>query len=242
MLTRMLRCGALVACLVVAMSAKPAWGAPPWFEAWPSNVVIDPTVPIPGLIGHGASAATVVPDAAINAYLTSVEDNQGATIPTQMQVSPGGGTWQVDSFFDITYTGSSGEFAVDSFFDITYDIGAVSGGPAPSLHAAPSVDFAVDSFFDITYQIDFSDGTYSTIYLHGEPPPGMSLANVYVESFPADSFFDIFFDINSGTAAVSREGLIMRIGMAGDYIVPEPATMGLLAIGGAGLLMRRRKR
>lgn len=99
----------------------------------------------------------------------------------------------------------------------------------------------VDSFFDITYQINFSDGSYHTLNLRGEPLPALKLVNVGVGSVnTTDSFFDVFFDITlrAGAAAPDPASPSMKITMTGQY-VPELATLALLLIGGFLGLARR---
>ena len=143
-----------------------------------------------------------------------------------------------------------GTFNVDSFFDITYQIDFEGQEHAIKKVDLPSGDFAVDSFFDITYQIEFEDGIRETRGVRGTLMPGQSAVKGISGSvlpssdFAVDSFFDIIFEIDIDEGATFDPGLpLLRIDLEGGH-TPEPSSIILLGTGALALLgyvWRRRR-
>lgn len=165
----------------------------------------------------------------ISMSLTSVNP-AGEIVP----LPPPGGTFTVDSFFDITYQiqqGTQDSHVVDSFFDITYLVtnpagsstgywqtemvalslsGSIPGGPSFVLRESPSLP---------------SVGEISVVDLPGG-------------DFRVDSFFDVWTEISvAGGPFVPVANGPKRIFM--DAIVPEPATLALLGLGAFTFIRRR---
>jgi len=147
---------------------------------------------------------------------------------------------------------------VNSFFDIWVEL---HSGPRPGQHLSLTYNalgtggWVVDSFFDIIYRIEFAppgqtpdgslvltnaggfvlDGTVSqddggispfTWYQSfpgGSPAPGLVLGATETELLP--------FWLNVGNGSISAEVIA---------VIPEPATMTLLGLGGLAMLRRRR--
>ena len=133
----------------------------------------------------------------------------------------GGGEFQVDSFFDVTFSpgdgrkhkhhghvtilkiagppggGSGGDFQIDSFFDVTSRVQDDRGTEA-------DFDFQIDSFFDVTYTS--SDGKkhkhkgHVTILKIAGPPGGSGGGGHGGRGadFQVDSFFDVTYTSSDG--------------------------------------------
>jgi len=142
-----------------------------------------------------------------------------------------------------------GNFNVDSFFDIVYRIDFSAPDAAIKSVSLPDSQFVVDSFFDISYQIEFDGGGTQTRTIRGTFTPGQNSvtkidgAITPSASFVADSFFDITYQIEFNPGIHESDKPLLYVGLIGGY-TPEPGTIALLGLGGAGLLAtwRRRRR
>ena len=195
-------------------------------------------------IGHESVAGgLMVPDAILTASLEGVDP---PALPVEIFAHGGGSSsqydpdWWVESFFDVSYKYDIPPIPPDSFFDVSFDFDLPSGAGSPLLSQLPDV-FHIDSFFDITYQIELPDGGTHDLHLNGQAAPGVILANVQVGNVhQIDSFFDIFVELSVEDPSVHPPEPVMVMKMTGLY-TPEPATLGLLALGGFALLHRRRR-
>jgi len=111
---------------------------------------------------------------------------------------------------------------------------------------------ATSSFFDITYMVEMP-GEAPLIYrLHGEvAEPLLGKAWLLgMDPQPAggggggmiDSFFDVYFDMEITPDAYGLIGVdtpVLNLELTGEQI-PEPFTLGMLALGGLALLRRRK--
>jgi hypothetical protein len=148
-------------------------------------------------------------------------------VGNDVQLPPPGGTFQIDSFFDVfvELTIDGNIFQIDSFFDVfVFEIqnnippqtstgdwdtemvqlsltGQVPGGPVIELRASPSLPSPGE--VDVS---DLPDGT-----------------------FQVDSFFDVFFEVSVDGGAFNPAASPTRIVM--DAITPEPASLALMALG-----------
>ena len=109
-----------------------------------------------------------------------------------------------------------------------------------------------DSFFDIYFDAELPDGGIMTHHFHGELGSGgsggedrlmenLSFNSVVFDNPPAEAF-DCYLTVEMNTLGpvVDPSIPLMTIELTGTY-VPEPATLGLVAIGGLAMLKCRRK-
>ena len=78
------------------------------------------------------------------------------------------------------------------------------------------------------------DETATTYYVHAGTPAGDD-----------QGALDLSYVVLAGSARLQYEGTVSRGGqdyvVSGIYEIPEPATMGLLALGGVAMLLKRRR-
>lgn len=196
-------------------------------------------------IGHESGpAGPIITDAVLTAGLEGVSP---LDLPVEIFAHGEGSSsqydpdWWVESFFDVFCEPPDPEpIPPDSFFDVFFDLDLPSGAGSPLLSQVPDV-FHIDSFFDITFQIELPDGGLHDLILHGQTAPGVSFADVRVENvFAVDSFFDVFFELSIPDPLAVPPEPVMVMKMTGLY-TPEPATLGLLALGGFAMVCRKRQ-
>ncbi len=141
----------------------------------------------------------------------------------------------------------------DSFFDVFIEVTADGGNT-----------FVIDSFFDVFVELSIENKSGSAnepwqtemlsmdLSAHSTPLPGNNTLDIRLSptlrsygghgyedqgggNFQVDSFFDVFLEasVNGGTWTPADGAVNMSV-------VPEPATLSLLALGGVALIRRRK--
>jgi hypothetical protein len=226
-----------------------------FFECWPSASAGGPPYPTEALkknvyleTGSGALEQTSI-------IGVGVEGVEPAGLAVEMTShNGGGGTFSVESFFDVFYyDGAGGDFPADSFFDVFVEID-LPDGSGTLMRSEPTFTQG-DSFFDVFVEIDIDPaaGTYQVLKLRFEvaesdaPEPtsltfngrGIDL-NEDTKIDTLESFFDVWFELGaSDPSAVDSGDLLVSMTLTGE-VVPEPVTLALVALGGSGVLGRRR--
>lgn len=140
-----------------------------------------------------------------------------------------------------------GPFTIDSFFDIFTEVSTDGGGTWMPMTAS-------NVLAQIAYMptvLGVQDYDAEVLLLNGNLPVGVmiresptrasrgrtTIASLGVADYDCDSFFDIFTEISldGGQSWAPSQAPLHLMG------TPEPATLSLLAVGGALLAWRRRK-
>ena len=172
-------------------------------------------------------------------YACEIISMELSSSPGAISLSPPGPgeSFAVDSFFDITVEMFfAGHDEVDSFFDVQTVLWVANGGGGGG-GGAGGCTLEIE-MISMVLSGEFDDGTAFTL----QESPSLASTGVHIiESRPdgrweVDSFFDIFFDLTVGGGPVVAASGPQRM-----TLVPEPATMSLLGIGGIAALIRRKK-
>lgn len=158
----------------------------------------------------------------------------GTPGPATVDLPSPGETFNVDSFFDIAYSFSSGgDFHVDSFFDISTEL-SITG--TENTNGRQEFDTEILSM-SLT-------GGYSDTQLRlgsGRHHGHVTVLKLSDTQYQVDSFFDIWTEISLDDGQNwygANEPLHFEL----TNIVPEPATMGLLALGSLMMIRRSHKK
>jgi hypothetical protein len=195
---------------------------------------------------------------------TVLTENFDAGIPgswtlVNNSVAPLGNSWfQGNAGIFTAFNGPTNSYAAANFVSTNASTGAVSNWlilPALALDSTSTVSFRVraagDNFLD-TLEVRFSSGTGTDV---GTTTTSVgtftSLLGTYTSSTD-QGWVNRTFNLGlpaSATGRIAFRYVIADVATAGNYIgidnvtvtaVPEPATYGLMALGIAGLLIRRR--
>ncbi len=185
-------------------------------------------------------------------------------IPMNIGTPDPSGSFQVDSFFDITYqvnaTDSTGTTTntTDSFFDIAVSMLVTPEAPVILPTGEESRGFATEILsvslsesnpvplsgapdFDLAIQLTEGQATKSDGHVTVLKSPAGGGGNTYA----VDSFFDVFVEISvdGGPLVSSLENSQLRFQSQNvTTIVPEPSSLLLGALASVGLLLRRKNK
>ncbi len=151
---------------------------------------------------------------------------------------PDGDTYAVDSFFDITVrfnVDGASDYAVDSFFDIPtgLSIDNPPGGSSPQFTIEIlSMDLVSDPMFMSI------PGTSNTLEIRPILPStgGHTITDIGSGQYEIDSFFDVFTELRVDNGPWTPASGPIRLDL-----IPEPATLSLLALGGLAMIRCKRK-
>ena len=216
------------------------------------------------LAGGCLFALLVITNAARADYISSdsLLPSPSYSSTDQVAFQTPGGTYQIDSFFDIfteldrVQPPPVGGAQVDSFFDIFTEISLEVPGSTTAIRESPtrqSIGFtdnssslppdqrAIDTEM---LQLDLSGGTMPPGVMIRESPTKQSLGRTSITDigggqFQIHSFFDVFTElsIDGGQTWTPASGPLHLTG------VPEPSSVALAALGllGLGVVARRKK-
>ena len=179
---------------------------------------------------------------------------------TWMDMNPSGGTGHADMYYAGTITMSGTDDWWDGFvFGLRSSVDGKSARIENDINPSSLIEFdgtAADADiseisgmnFTIAYQIKLVDlpwnsgrahlflGANATAASEGSSDYDVSFTNVTAN--PIDEFF-LSIDAKAGRSTIAT---LSGTTSSTEWIVPEPATMMILAIGGIGVVLRRRKK
>ena len=146
------------------------------------------------------------------------------------------GTWHVDSFFDVftELSVDGGAPQVESFFDVFFDITVTDVDDRVGLTGLEGELVQME----LAGPARLPDGT--AVVLRESPTQSsrgpLSITDIGGGLYHIDSFFDVFTElwVDGGSFAPGDVPLQM-------VLMPEPATLVLLTLGGSAMIRRRRK-
>jgi len=147
----------------------------------------------------------------------------------------GGTTMAMDCFVKIDSPDPPpGPMAFDMFLKID------SPGGAP-LNVVMTDEYHVDSFFDVFFDVYLPDGGIMSHHVHGYVPATqpLSLTGCGLDTTTPSEAFDCYLTIEGvPEGTIDKSTPLLMTTVVGEY-VPEPASIGLLSMGGLALLRRR---
>jgi hypothetical protein len=201
-----------------------------------------------GIFDPSTSPATELQDFGISlngAHIGTLQ-NPGSTLPSSSSlgiVNPGPDGLGDAGFFDVFYNGPAGDFPANSFFDVFTEITDPNTGQPAQMKKGTVKFFNDAKGFGIVVSGHLPGEPEYFYSLTGEINPaqlGLTFANVPVVPGGANSFFDIFTELQFDAPGMIDPSVpLFRVTLTP---VPEPSTLVLAAVGVAALMgVARRK-
>ena len=108
--------------------------------------------------------------------------------------------------------------------------------PDPNVHYAMA-NVSGNFEFEIGYTPSGSAGGSAVLTLNGTPVGGVSYSDDLSDAY---LWAALLYDVGA-TGSATYNASFLDLAVSGDGVTPEPATMALMALGGIGMLARRRR-
>jgi hypothetical protein len=210
--------------------------------AVPAQAAIDSFLKLDGIQGESVSDGT--------GTIEIVRFQLGAQVPAMPNPVPipvhltlsDPGLPLPSSFFDVFTDLQQPNFPAQSFFDIFTEITLPDGMTTPLVQLPMGNNFPASSFFDIFVDVDLPDGMHQ-LHLHGQSSqPGVTFMPPGDSARGPSSFFDVFTELDVA-GPINPTLPLFRVTMTSQgQNVPEPASVSLLGLGLAGLIVWRLRR